>query len=243
MLQGSIEALDDAFALFDDQDKLVLCNQRYRDIYPLCADMMMPGQTFEAIIRKGAERGQYAQTVDRVDGWVDDWVAKRLAIHQQPQSRLNQKLDDGRTLRIVERRMPNGYTVGFRVDITELVQATEAAQDASRSKSQFLANMSHEIRTPMNAVLGMLTLLEKTELTPKQADYAAKSASAAQSLLGLLNDILDLSKVEAGKITLDPQPFALAQLVSDTAGDRLRLHGHQARARWSWTWPRTCRSG
>ena len=95
------------------------------------------------------------------------------------------------------------------------MQATEAAQDASRSKSQFLANMSHEIRTPMNAILGMLTLLRKTELTPRQADYAAKSASAAQSLLGLLNDILDLSKAEAGKMVLDPQAFSLKQLVSD----------------------------
>jgi PAS domain S-box-containing protein len=211
LLQGSIEALDDAFALFDDQDKLVLCNQRYRDIYPLCADVIVPGQTFEAIIRKSAERGQHPQAKGRTEGWV----AERLAIHQQPQSRLDQKLNDGRTLRIMERRMPNGYTVGFRVDITELVQQREAAQEASRTKSQFLANMSHEIRTPMNAILGMLTLLGRTPLSPQQADYAAKSERAAQSLLVLLNDILDLSKAEAGKMTLDPQPFSLTQLVSD----------------------------
>jgi PAS domain S-box-containing protein len=211
LLQGSIEALDDAFALFDDQDKLVLCNHRYYELYPQSADAVVLGETFEAIIRTGAARGQYAQAVGR----EEEWVAQRLAIHQQPQSRLDQKMSDGRTLRVTERRMPNGYTVGFRVDITELVQATEAAQDASRSKSQFLANMSHEIRTPMNAILGMLTLLGKTELAPKQADYAAKSERAAQSLLGLLNDILDLSKAEAGKMTLDPQPFGLAQLMSD----------------------------
>jgi PAS domain S-box-containing protein len=211
LLEGSIEALDDAFALFDDQDKLVMCNQRYRDLYPLCADLMQPGNSFETIIRIGAQRGQYAQCQDNVEAWV----AERMAIHRLPQSRLNQKLGDGHTLRIVERRMTNGYTVGFRVDITELIQATEMAQDASRSKSQFLANMSHEIRTPMNAILGMLMLLRKTELTPKQADYAVKSESAAQSLLGLLNDILDLSKAEAGKMTLDHQPVRLSQLLSD----------------------------
>ncbi|MDD2809409.1 CHASE domain-containing protein [Rhodoferax sp.] len=211
LLKGSIEALDDAFALYDDQDRLVLFNQRYREAYPMLADVLQVGNTFEAIIRVGAERSQYADTAGRVDAWVSE----RLALHRQAQSQHHQKLTDGRTLRIVERRMPNGYTVGYRVDITELVEATEAAQAANTSKSQFLANMSHEIRTPMNAILGMLTLLGKTELNPKQADYVTKSERAAQSLLGLLNDILDISKAEAGKMTLDPQPHDLHLLVSD----------------------------
>jgi PAS domain S-box-containing protein len=107
-------------------------------------------------------------------------------------------------------------------DVTErkvaeiaLIQATEAAQAASLSKSQFLANMSHEIRTPMNAILGMLTLLRKTELTTRQADYAAKSDGAARALLGLLNEVLDFSKIEAGKMTLDPHPFAIDRVLRD----------------------------
>jgi CheY-like chemotaxis protein/nitrogen-specific signal transduction histidine kinase len=107
--------------------------------------------------------------------------------------------------------------VGYHVDITELVRATEAAQEASRAKSQFLANMSHEIRTPMNAILGMLKLLKKTELTARQADYAGKTEGAARSLLGLINDILDFSKVEAGKMTVDPHPFRPDQLMRDLA--------------------------
>ena len=211
LLRGSIDALDDAFALFDPEDRLVLCNQRYRELYPLTRDAMVPGVSFEAIVRFGAERGQYAEAVGR----VDDWVRERMVIHRQPVSRLLQRLADGRTLRIVERRMPDGHTVGFRVDITELVNATEAAQQASLSKSQFLANMSHEIRMPMNAILGMVALLRRTELTPRQADYAIKTEGAARSLLGLLNDILDFSKVEAGKMTLDPQPFQIEPLLRD----------------------------
>ena len=75
--------------------------------------------------------------------------------------------------------------------------------------------MSHEIRTPMNAILGMLALLRKTELTPRQADYAGKTEGAARALLGLLNDILDFSKVEAGKMTLDPHPFRIDRLLRD----------------------------
>jgi signal transduction histidine kinase/CheY-like chemotaxis protein len=97
----------------------------------------------------------------------------------------------------------------------ELYKSQIAAQAASHSKSQFLANMSHEIRTPMNAILGMLTLLRKTDLTTRQADYAAKSDGAARALLGLLNEILDFSKIEAGKMTLDPHPFAVEQLLAD----------------------------
>ena len=213
LLVNSINALDDAFALYDVNDKLVLCNQRYKDHYPLCADVMLTGNTFEHIIRTGAERGQYEEAVGRVDAWVQE----RMAVHQQPLSQLTQKLADGRTLRIFERKLPDGQTVGFRVDVTELVVATEAAEMASKSKSQFLANMSHEIRTPMNAIIGMLSLLHRTELSPQQLDYADKSQNAAQSLLGLINDILDFSKVEAGKMTLDPQPFRIDQLMRDLA--------------------------
>ena len=110
--------------------------------------------------------------------------------------------------------------ISIQTDITDtkatelqLIQTTLAAKEASSAKSQFLANMSHELRTPMNAILGMLALLGKTELSPRQADYTDKSNRAARSLLGLLNDILDFSKVEAGKMALDPHPFRLDQLL------------------------------
>ena len=112
------------------------------------------------------------------------------------------------------------YNFAYVRDITsrkateeQLVGAVNTARAASLSKSQFLANMSHEIRTPMNAILGMLNLLQGTELTSRQRDYASKTEGAAQSLLGILNDILDFSKVEAGKMTLDSESFAIDQLL------------------------------
>ena len=211
LLRGAIDTIDEAFVLYDPEDRLVLCNDKYRQMYTSVAHLMVPGARFEDLIRASAERGDYNEAVGRVDAWV----AERMAAHRAANTMLVQRLHNGRTLRIVERRMPDGHTVGFRIDITELVQATEAAQDGSRAKSQFLANMSHEIRTPMNAVLGMLALLRKTQLTTRQADYATKAENAARALLGLIDDILDISKVEAGKLVLELHPFRIDHQLRD----------------------------
>ena len=96
-------------------------------------------------------------------------------------------------------------------------RARLAAEAASRAKSEFLANMSHEIRTPMNAILGLIHLLQQTELTDRQTDYVHKVRVSAQSLLGILNDILDFSKVEAGKLELERVDFRLDDLLQTLA--------------------------
>ncbi|MGV3727641.1 response regulator [Hydrogenophaga sp.] len=212
LMASALEVTGAGLAIYDAADLLVLCNDRYRELSMGNGDLLQPGAKFADILR--ASLAVYEPPESK--GRHEEWVAERVANHRK-KGDWERRLPDGRTLRVVERPMPDGHVVSFRFDISEVVHAAEAAEAASQAKSQFLANMSHEIRTPMNAILGMLSLLQRTELTARQLDYASKSEGAARSLLGLLNDILDFSKVEAGKLSLDPEPFEVDQLLRELA--------------------------
>ena len=150
------------------------------------------GDSFDAVTRMRHKDGH----------WV--WVQSR--------AKITERSADGQPLMISGINLDISQEKAFELS---LVAAKEQAELASVAKSQFLSNMSHEIRTPMNAILGLLQLLQSTELTHRQLDYIVKSQSAAKSLLGLINDILDLSKMETGKLELDPQPFLFSTLLRD----------------------------
>ncbi len=137
-----------------------------------------------------------------------------------------------------EVRNDNGqviYAFAWLADISSrwraeelLTLAKQQAESAARMKSDFLSNMSHEIRTPMNAIMGMTHLVQKTPLNPKQRDYLQKIEGASQHLLGIINDILDISKIEAGKMVIEQVAFQLEDLltrVTDLVGDKARDKG------------------
>jgi len=111
---------------------------------------------------------------------------------------------------------------GTHTDITERIRIEEAAQDADRAKSEFLANMSHEIRTPMNGVIGMIDILQQTPLSPEQQRMLSTIANSSQTLLNILNDILDYSKIEAGKLAVECVPTALEDLAQSV---KQLMHG------------------
>ena len=217
---AAVEAIPDGFVLYDREDRLLTCNQRYREIYASSAPAMVPGAKFEDILRHGLAQGQHLDAVGR----EDDWLAERMEQHRNPVALHEQQLSDGRWLRAHDHPTPDGGRVGLRVDISEiknqqaaLETARTAAEAANRAKSAFLANMSHEIRTPMNGVVGMAELLCDTDLTEDQRLFAETIRSSGEALLVIINDILDYSKIEAERLTLHPEPFDLERTIHEVA--------------------------
>lgn len=212
LMRNAIEAIGEAFVIYDADDRLVYCNDRYRQLYAASADAIQKGTRFEDILRYGVERGQYAEAI----GHEEEWIRTRLAAHRTCETDIVQCLGDGRWLRIRERKTQAGHIVGFRVDVSELYDAKEAAERASQAKSQFLATMSHELRTPMNGVLGMAQLLQLPDLSEaERQEYAQTILDSGHTLMTVLNDILDLSKIEAGRLDLRPARFAPGALLNE----------------------------
>ncbi|MEM8793949.1 MAG: ATP-binding protein [Pseudomonadota bacterium] len=141
-LSDAIASLPDGFVIYDRNDRLVMCNEKYREFYSKSADLLVPGRTFEEIIRRGVERGQYPEA----DGQEDSWISERLEIHKSPVAPIEQRLDDGRWLRIFERPTKQGGIVGFRVDITEL-KRREIQLQAQR------AQLAATIDTALDAII------------------------------------------------------------------------------------------
>ncbi|TGD61316.1 PAS domain S-box protein [Tabrizicola sp. WMC-M-20] len=122
-LEAAVSALQDGFVLFDRDDRLIICNDRYREIYPRSAAAIVPGATYEDILRKGLASGEYPDA----SGTEETWLADRIKRHRAPYSEFEQQLSNGTWLRVFEKATPDGGRVGLRVDITALKLAEQRA--------------------------------------------------------------------------------------------------------------------
>ena len=220
-LTDAIETISEGFSLYDAEDKLVICNSRYRELFASHADVLVPGTSFETILRTATERG----LIKDAEGRRDAWIKERIARHHAASETHVQHRSDGRWIQVSERKTANGGVVAIYADITELKQheaelaaARDAADEANRTKSGFLANMSHELRTPLNAIIGVTEMLQEDARDLKRDDQIEpldRVMRAARHLLALINDILDLSKIEAGRMELHVESFSVTQTIDD----------------------------
>lgn len=221
-LRAAIDALPEGVVFLDHEGRYVLWNQRYAEIYHRSADLFAPGRRLAETLAVGVARGDYPDAIGR----EDEWIADRLARLANPGERHEQRLSDGRWILIEERRTADGGLIGLRVDITEMKETAEQlqravaqAQTASRAKGEFLSNMSHEIRTPLNGVLGLAHVLANTKLDKQQAKLLGAIIDSASLLEQLLSDVLDLSRMEAGRLELRSEPIDLGKLAREAAAN------------------------
>jgi signal transduction histidine kinase len=212
-LWDSLTAVEDGFAIFDRDCRLVVANPAFLAPFEGISDIA-PGASYDAILRVVVDEGIVDIEGAEPDQWLETML-KRWERSSIPQ--VDVRLWNGSYVRLIDKRTPQGDTVCLGVDITstirrerQLQRARDAALAASQAKSTFLANMSHEIRTPMNGVVSMAELLGETDLDPNQKLYADTIRHSGEALLVIINDILDYSKIEAGKLILHEEEFDLA---------------------------------
>jgi len=232
-LDDAIESLNDGFMLFDKNDRLILCNSAYKQDFKTIESYLEPGTLFEDFLR-----AMYASDDILLPEFrTEENIQRRLKLHQNPESGpWMAPLKDGRWVLIHEYRTHEGGIAHLRSDITQRVEAEqeilrnkEMAEAANRAKSEFLSSMSHELRTPMNAILGFSQLLsvdKSNPLSEEQQSFVAEVLRSGHHMLELINDVLDLAKIESGNVVLkledrEPEPLIrmCLQMISASAAE------------------------
>lgn len=250
-LRDAVEAISEAFVLWDAEKRLVLCNAKYQQLHQLPAEAVRQGISHDDIMALSAQ-----PNIDR--------EPVRNARGEAGSSSYEARLSDGRWLQINGRRTKDGGSVSVGTDITTLKQQEErltqsehqllmhvtdlkasrqkleaqaqqladlaeryleqkaAAESANRAKSEFLANMSHELRTPLNAIIGFSEIMENQlfgDLGERYLDYVRDIRASGGNLLDVIDDILDMSRLESGKRRLETEDVSLDLAVAEAANE------------------------
>lgn len=202
----AVDRLENGFAVYDQDLRLIYGNKTLRQHFPQMVASLEEGNTFKEaaalqvrIIGAELSDEEFAERVDKTVLSVERGESfEALGADMRP-------------LRLNHAKTSDGMTVGVSVDLTEereraeqLSKARKQAEAASDAKSEFLASMSHEIRTPLNGILGMAQALSSRNLNADEQDMVSTILESSKSLMTILNDILDLSKIEAGRLELSP---------------------------------------
>lgn len=216
-LRAAVEAISDGFAIYDENDRLLIANEAFTKLHEGIEDALGPGASFEDLLRSTLARGLIDIGCEDPDRWLD----RQLTASKHAFSEIHMRFANGCWMSRRHKRMENNETVRIWTDISslkrqqaELEDARARAEAADRAKSQFLTNMSHEMRTPMNGIIGFNELLLQGNLSDTQRDYATLIQSSSRSLMSLIDEILDLGKIERGTLEIQSAPFKLNQLIS-----------------------------
>ena len=246
-LRDAVEAISEAFVLWDAENRLILCNAKYQQLHQLPPELLVPGTSHSDIMAAS----------------VQPQIDREPVRSQRGAASYEARLSDGRWLQINGRRTKDGGSVSVGTDITKLKQQEErltqsehqllmhvtdlkasrqklevqaqqladlaeryleqkaAAESANRAKSEFLANMSHELRTPLNAIIGFSEIMENGLFGPlgeKYTDYVRDIRSSGGYLLGIIDDVLDMSRLESGKLRLERSEIALGPVLDEAVG-------------------------
>jgi PAS domain S-box-containing protein len=220
---SAVETIQEAFALYDEQDHIVLVNSTFRGLFGGNIAGTIVGRSFEDVLDANLD----ARTYDLGTGSREQFRATWIAHHRSPSGLLEVRTTTGLILRVLEQRTPEGGALSLFEDITadvaredELRAARMEAEAASAAKSEFLSSMSHELRTPLNAILGFAELLQRDRKEPlgprhlERIDYVQRSGA---HLLRLIDDVLDHSRIESGRVEIAAEPMVVADVVDEVA--------------------------
>lgn len=230
-LTAALENISEGLALFGDDLSLQVFNRRFSALFADISRFLIPGVSYKGPAEALAERAIFDNPESSLKAWLD--LPEKVG--SEGEAKLAFRTTEGRWLQVNGRRTDNGGIITVFSDITEMIareedlrQSKEAAEQASRSKGQFLANMSHELRTPLNAIIGFSEIMHAESLGPianeRYREYLEDIIDSSRHLLGVINDILDVAKSEAGRLELHEQDVSIAHEINTTA----RLFADQA---------------
>jgi PAS domain S-box-containing protein len=207
-LASAVESLDELFVLWDQNDKIVICNQKFREINAAFVRQCEPGTSFRDHIWAGIRVDAYPDAIGR----EEEWYEERLERHRSANEPIEILRQDGRWILLNEQRLPDGSTATVSTDITRL-------KSVEQIKDELVSTVSHELRTPLTAIMGAMKLINSGKLGDLPSDIkklAKISESNTQRLADLVNDLLDLNKLASGKMEFEVGSVDISSVIEQS---------------------------